>query len=109
MEAKDFILNLIKRININKSSDSIQFIESGFKTRFPLITIEGIYSLLEDEYAIDKFIHFEENKDFFGDLSQKDVAMAIMQYVELMRHQGVELSADEKNRIKTIEACIPVY
>jgi hypothetical protein len=65
--------------------------------------------MLEDEEVANRFSHFEENKDFFGGLSQKDVALAFMQFVELMKNQGVEFDSSEQEKINAIEKTLPMY
>lgn len=75
----------------------------------PLITLDAIHMLLEDEDVFDKFVHFEDNKDFFGNISQGNIARSVRNYAELIKNQGAVFDKDAEGRLKKIEQFIPQY
>lgn len=67
-----------------------------------IIPISMLESLVRDEDTFQKFLNFEENREFFGKISQKDYAEAVQQLQNLLQKQDVPLDDVIRRRMNVI-------
>ena len=89
--------------------DGVHFFETSENIYRVLITPEGINALLKDPKVMDKYINFDENRDYFGGLTQFYIANVVKKYVEFMMAQGEEYDEEALNRLKQVEQVLPEY
>lgn len=89
--------------------DGVHFFEKNKNLDRVLITPEGINALLKDPKVMDKYISFDENRDYFGGLTQFYIANVVKKYVEFMMAQGEEYDEEALNRLKQVEQVLPKY
>lgn len=89
--------------------DGTHFFETSENIGRVLITPEGINALLKDPKVMDKYINFDENRDYFGGLTQFYIANVVKKYVEFMMAQGEEYDEEALNRLKQVEQVLPEY
>ena len=91
---------------MEKNAQFVKYYEGNEK---PFITIEGIFSLLEDEEIFNKFMNYEDYEQFFGEIPQKVVARVVNNYMQLILNQGAILGDAETGRLRAIEQMVPKY
>ena len=107
MELLDKIRNLISRSKRKPLPISSSFNKTDIDKTMPFITIDAITSLISNQEVFNKFMHFDQNKEYFEGLTPEFVAESVKTYVDFMNDKGAKFDRKSLKRIKQIENILP--
>ena len=103
----DKIRNLISGTKQKALPISSSFNKTDIDKTMPFITIDAITSLISDQEVFNRFMHFDQNKQYFEGLTPEFVAEAVKTYVDFMNDKGAKFDRKSLKRIKQIEGILP--
>ena len=107
MKLLDKIRNLISGTKQKALPISSSFNKTDIDKTMPFITIDAITSLISDQEVFNRFMHFDQNKQYFEGLTPEFVAEAVKTYVDFMNDKGAKFDRKSLKRIKQIEGILP--
>lgn len=107
MKLLDKIRNLISRSKRESLPISSSFNKTDIDKTMPFITIDAITSLISDQEVFNRFMHFDQNRQYFEGLTPEFVAQAVKTYVDFMNDKGAKFDRKSLKRIKQIESFLP--
>lgn len=107
MKLLDKIRNLISGTKRKSLPIGSSFNKTDIDKTMPFITIGAITSLISDQEVFNRFMHFDQNKQYFEGLTPEFVAEAVKTYVEFMNDKGAKFDRKSLKRIKQIEDILP--
>lgn len=107
MELLDNIRNLISGSKRKSLPISSSFNNADIDKTIPFITIDAITSLISDQEVFSRFMHFDQNKQYFEGLTPEFIAEAVKTYVDFMNDKGAKFDRKSLKRIKQIEGILP--
>lgn len=107
MKLLDKIRNLISGSKRKLLPISSSFNKTDIDKTMPFITIDAITSLISDQEVFNRFMHFDQNKQYFEGLTPEFVAEAVKTYVDFMNDKGAKFDRKSLKRIKQIEGILP--
>lgn len=103
----DKIRNLISGAKSKALPISTSFNRTDIDKTMPFITIDAITSLISDQEVFNRFMHFDQNSQYFEGLTSEFIAEAVKAYVEFMNDKGAKFDRKSLKRIKQIEGILP--
>lgn len=103
----DKIRNLISGSKRKSLPISSSFNKTDIDKTMPFITIDAIASLISDQEVFNRFMHFDQNRQYFEGLTPEFVAEAVKTYVDFMNDKGAKFDRKSLKRIKQIEGVLP--
>ena len=107
MKLLDTIRNLISGAKRKSLPISSLFNNADIDKTMPFITIDSITSLISDQEVFNRFMHFDQNKQYFEGLTPEFVAESVKTYVDFMNDKGAKFDRKSLKRIKQIEGILP--
>lgn len=107
MGVLDSLRNLIRGSKPAQLESVNEFRRDDINKTRPFITINAIKSLLENDIVFDRFMHFDENQDYFKDLDPEFIASAVKSYVDFMVDKGARFDKATQKKIAKIEKVLP--
>lgn len=102
LSADDF--NRANYINTIYEIDKRYDYEEYMRTVKPQITYELLYSIIRDGDVFARFMDYDNNKDFFGDVDLVTYYSQLMEFINRYTEQGnMELTFEEKDRLRDIK------
>lgn len=99
----DKLRNLIKKPKQSAMPVASTFNNTDMDKTMPFITIHAITSLLSNQEVFNRFMHFEQNKDYFDGLTPEFIAESVKTYVDFMNDKGAKFDKKVLKRIQQIE------
>ena len=103
----DKIRNLISGTKQKALPISSSFNKTDIDKTMPFITIDAITSLISNQEVFNRFMHFDQNTQYFEGLTPEFVAEAVKTYVDFMNDKGAKFDRKSLKRIKQIEGILP--
>ena len=103
----DNIRNLIKGRRPVQLETTNEFRRQDLDKTMPFVTINAIKSLLENDAVFDRFMHFDQNQEYFKDLTPDFIARSVKTYVDFMNDKGARFDRAAQKKIAKIEKFIP--
>ena len=107
MKLLDKIRNLISGSKRQLLPISSSFNNTDISKTMPFITLDSITSLIFDQEVFNRFINFDQNRQYFEGLTPEFVAKAVKTYVDFMNDKGAKFDRKSQKRIKQIEGILP--
>lgn len=106
MKLLDKIRNLISGSKRKALPISTSFNKTDIDKTMPFITINAITSIISDQEVFNRFMHFDENQQYFEGLTPEFIAEAVKTYVDFMNDKGAKYDRKQLKRIKQIEGIL---
>ncbi len=103
----DKIRNLISGSKRKSLPIGSSFTKKDIDKTMPFITIDAIFSLISNQEVFNRFMHFDQNREYFEGLTPEFIAEAVKTYVDFMNDKGAKFDRKSLKRIKQIEDILP--
>lgn len=103
----DNLRNLIRGRRPVQLETTNEFRREDIDKTMPFVTINAIKSLLENDAVFDRFMHFDQNQEYFKDLTPDFIARSVKTYVDFMNDKGARFDRSTQKKIAKIEKFIP--
>ena len=103
----DKIRNLISGSKSKALPISTSFSKTDIDKTMPFITLDAITSLIGNQEVFDRFMHFDQNRQYFEGLTPEFIAESVKNYVDFMDDKGARYDRKALKRIKQIESILP--
>lgn len=103
----DKIRNLISGSKSKALPISTSFSKTDIDKTMPFITLDAITSLIGNQEVFDRFMHFDQNRQYFEGLTPEFIAESVKTYVDFMDDKGARYDRKALKRIKQIESILP--
>ena len=103
----DKIRNLISGSKRKSLPIGSSFNKKDIDKTMPFITIDAIFSLISNQEVFNRFMHFDQNREYFEGLTPEFIAEAVKTYVDFMNDKGAKFDRKSLKRIKQIEDILP--
>ena len=103
----DNLRNLIRGSKPAQLESTNEFRRDDIDKTWPFITINAIKSLLENDIVFDRFMHFDQNQDYFKNLDPEFIASSVKAYVDFMADKGARFDRTTQKKIDKIVKVLP--